>query len=122
MVNFWVYLFLLVLFTEFFMAMKEVIVVVMMEGVDLVLNIPATLPFKNVEKVLIVMGEVDIGPRPSNLPPLIQVGLVDHLVSLLMVIREVCIYLTPENFLPITMVDYTFSTQGSFKRIFLGVY
>ena len=104
------------------MAMKEVIVVVMMEEVDLVLNIPATLPFKNVEKVLIVMGEVDIGPRPSNLPPIIQVVLVDHLVSLLMVIREVCIYLTPENFLPITMVDYTFSTQGSFKRIFLGVY
>ena len=104
------------------MVTKEVIVAVVMEDVDLGLNILATLLFTIVEKVLIVMGEVDIGPRPSNLPPIIQVGLVDHLVSLLMVIREVCIYLTPENFLPITMVDYTFSTQGSFKMIFLGVY
>ena len=59
------------------MVTKEVIVAVVMEDVDLGLNILATLLFTIVEKVLIVMGEVDIGIIPEPLPTTIQVILVD---------------------------------------------
>ena len=83
----WVYLLLLVLFTKVFMGMKEVIVVVMMEAVDLDLKIPATLTFTIVEKMFIVMGEVNIGIRPANIPPMIQMGLVYHWFSLFMFMR-----------------------------------
>ena len=43
--DFCVYLLLIGVFVKVFVAMKEVIVVVMMEYVDLGLKIPATLPF-----------------------------------------------------------------------------
>ena len=81
------YLLILVVFMKLFMPMKEAIVVVMMEDVDLGLKIPATLPFTIVEKVLMVMGEADIGLRPSPLPAIIQVGLVYFRVYLLMIVR-----------------------------------
>ena len=49
---------------------------VTMEYVDLVLKRPASIPFKIVEKVLVVMVEVDISIIPDNLPPITQVGVV----------------------------------------------
>ena len=57
------------------------------------------------EKVLMVLGEVDLGLGPSLLPPIIQVIMVDHLVFIVMVITEVDIDITPANFTYITMVD-----------------
>ena len=77
MVDFWVYLLLLFLFTNYFMVTNKVIIVAMMEEGDLGLNIPETLSLRISEKVLMVMGEVDIGLRPCTLPPIIQVLLVD---------------------------------------------
>ena len=47
-----------------------------MEYVDLVLKRPASIPFKIVEKVLVVMVEVDISIIPDNFPPITQVGVV----------------------------------------------
>ena len=41
------------------------------------LKIPDTLPFSIVDKVLIVIGELDIGLRPATLPPITQATMVD---------------------------------------------
>ena len=55
MVDCWVYLLLLFLFTDVFVVMKEMIVVVIMEEVDLGLNRLATLNLTTTEKVFMVM-------------------------------------------------------------------
>ena len=78
MVYFCIYLFLLVLFMKFFMKMKELILVVMMEGMDLGFKIPSDLPFKIEEKLFMVMGKVDTGFRIAPLPPIMHVILVNH--------------------------------------------
>ena len=65
MVDFCVYLLLLIFFMKLSMSMKYVIVVSMMSDVYLGLKIPATIHFTIVDKVLMVMGEVDICLRPS---------------------------------------------------------
>ena len=71
-----------------------------MEYVDLVLKRPASIPFKILEKVLVVMVEVDISIIPDNLPPITQVGVVYWWVyplllflftTFLMVIKDVII-------------------------------
>ena len=79
------YMLLLVVFTKVIMSMKEVIVAVTVKDVDSGLKRPATLHFTLVEKLLMVMVEVDIGLRQSPLPTTIQVILVDFLVYLFMV-------------------------------------
>ena len=58
---------------------------VTMEDVYLGLKKSANLPFTIVEKLVVVMGEVDIGIRTSNIPTVIRVILVDCLVYLFMV-------------------------------------
>ena len=121
MVDCCVYLLLLVLFTHVFTEMKEVIVVVMTEDVDLGLKKPDTIPFKIVQLVLMVMGEVDIGLRPAPLPHIIQVILVHHWGFILVVMREVDIGLIPVTLLHITMGDYTFFTQCSLKKLLQGL-
>ena len=71
MLDCYVYLLLLVVFTKVFMTMKDVIPGLMMEDVALFHKRPVTLTFTITEKVLTVMGEVDIGLRLSPLPPII---------------------------------------------------
>ena len=51
------------------MKKKKVISELMMVDVDLGLEIPDTFPLKIQEKLLVVMGEFDIGPRPTTIPP-----------------------------------------------------
>ena len=68
-----------------------------------------------------VMREVDIGLRPDPLHPTIQVRLVDCWVFIFVVMREVDIGIRPDNFLYITIVEYKFSTQGTFKKLYQGV-
>ena len=121
MLDWFVYLFLLDVSKKLFMEMEEVIVLMIMEDVYLGLNRPDTLPFTTMDKVLMVMVEVDIGLRTDPITTIIQVSLVDHLVYLFMVTREVDIGLRPYNFIYITMVDYTLSTQGLIKKILQGV-
>ena len=50
--------------------------VVTMEEAELGLKRPATLTLSMVNEVLMVMGEVDIGIRPDDLPPITHVGVV----------------------------------------------
>ena len=59
----------------------------------------------NFGKKLMVLVEVDLGIQPDLLHPIIQVIMVYHLVFIVMVITEVVIGLTPDNFIHITMVD-----------------
>ena len=48
----------------------------------------AILTFTITDKVLMVMVEVDIGLRPSPIPPIIQVSLVYCWIFLFIVMRE----------------------------------
>ena len=60
--------------------------------------------FSMLDKVLMSLVEVGLGLRPALLPYIIQMIMVDHLVSIVMVITEVNIGITP-FFLRITMMD-----------------
>ena len=106
---------LLCLFTKIFMATKEAIEVVIMEEVDLRLMRPYTIPFKIIEKVLMVTGEMFIGLRPATIPPIIQVGLVGFWVAMFIVMREVEMGLRPDTLLPINIVENEVPPQGSYK-------
>ena len=86
------------------MKMKEVIVEVMVQDVEVGFRILATLPFTIMDKVLVVMVKVGIGIIPDPLPHIIQVILVDHCSFIFMFMIEVEIGLRPDNFLHITMV------------------
>ena len=49
--------------------------------VDIGINRSSTLPPSIAEKDLMLMGEVDIAPRPTNNPSITQVDVVDFQVS-----------------------------------------
>ena len=51
--------------------------VLLMEDMDLVLKRSETLPLAIWEKLLTVIGEVGIGPRPATLPPITQMIILD---------------------------------------------
>ena len=93
-----------------------------MQDVKVGLKRSTTIFFTIMEKVLVVMGEVDLGLRLSPLPPIIQVFLVAHWSFIVMVMTGVDISLVPSNFLCINMVDYTFPTQGFLKKLLQGVF
>ena len=94
----------------------------MVKDVEVCLNRSSTLPFTILYKVLMVMGEVDICLRPPLILTIIQVILVDHWDFIVIVMTEVDIGLRPANFIHMTMVDYTFPTQGFLKNLFQGVW
>ena len=58
----------------------------MMEDVDLGLNITATLNFTIVEKVLMVIVEVDIGILPATLPPITHMTMFNCCVYLMLLV------------------------------------
>ena len=63
-----------------YLNLKDEIVVGMVQGVEVGLKISSTLTFIMLEKVLMVMGEVDIGLRPALIYSIIQTILVYHWV------------------------------------------
>ena len=63
----------------------------------------ATIPFKMLDKVLIVLVELYICIKLALNPAIILLVLVDHQVSIVMVMIEVDIGLRPANFFHITM-------------------
>ena len=77
-VDCYIYLVLIAMMMILLVKMKEVIVGVVVQDVEVGLKISSTITFSIVYKVLIVMVEVDICLRPTPLPPIIQVGLVYH--------------------------------------------
>ena len=88
MVDYCIYLLLLDVFMKVFMEMKEMILVVIMEDMDLGLKIPANITFTIIEKVLVVTVEVDIGLILDPFPIINQVRLVNCRVFMFMVMRE----------------------------------
>ena len=50
----------------------------MMADVDIVLKIPYNFTLAIQEKLLVVMGDVGIGPRPSTLTTITHVTMVDY--------------------------------------------
>ena len=48
-----------------------------MAYVNVVLKIPSNSPLTILDKLLMVMGEVEIGPIPATLSPITQVTMVD---------------------------------------------
>ena len=93
----------------------------MAQDVGVGLKRSSTINFTMLEKMLMVMGEVDIHLRPSLITPIIQVTLVDHWIFIVMKLKEVYIDLRPANFIHITIGEYTFTTQGFIKKLFQGV-
>ena len=100
---------------------KEVIVWVMIQDVEVGLNISDTVPFTMMDKLLIVMGEVDIFLISSSLLPVIHLCLVDHWFLIVMVMVEVDIGILPDNFIHITILGYIFTTQCFLKKLSQGV-
>ena len=72
-----VYLVLLVMFTNIFMIIKPVILGLTVEVMEFGHKRVANLTFTITDKVLMMVVEVDLGLRPSPIPPIIQVSLVD---------------------------------------------
>ena len=65
-----------------------------------------------------VLVEMGIGLIPDLLTPTIQAIMVDNLVFIVMLIREVSIGLTPAKFIHKAMVDRKLLTQGFLKKTF----
>ena len=57
---------------------RGVIKVLMMADVDLCLKRPSTLPLSKVDKILMVIVDMGIVPRPSTIIPISQVTMVDY--------------------------------------------
>ena len=55
--------------------------VVTMVEVDIGLKRPATIPLAIVDQELMLIGEMDLGIIPENIPPITQVGMEDFGVS-----------------------------------------
>ena len=84
---------------------KEYIVGFKMQDMEVGMNRSTTCPCSMLEKVLMALVEEGLGLGPSLLPTVIQVIIIYHLVFIVMVITEVVMFLTPANFLHITMLD-----------------
>ena len=84
---------------------KDRLVGLMVQDVEVGMKRSVTLICSMLEKVLIVMLEVDIGLRPALLPPVIQVILVYHHVFIVMLMTEADKGFRPETLLHITMVN-----------------
>ena len=116
-----VYLFILVVFIKLFIVIKDVIVVVTIEDVDLGLKRPATFTFTIVEKVLMMMGEVDVGLSTSSIHSITHVGLLDCWVYPFMAMREAETGLIPSILLHITIMEYTLSNKDTLNKLSKGV-
>ena len=68
------------------MIKRGVIYMLMMADVDIGLKRPATITLTILEKLLTVIGEVDIGPIKATLTPIIQVTMVYCCVYLLILV------------------------------------
>ena len=77
---------------------KEEIVGVMVQDMEVGPRRSTTSPCSLLEKVLMVLVELDIGLRPALLHPIIKVIMVDIISFIVMMITEVDICITPANF------------------------
>ena len=69
------------------------------------LLLPLAVSKRQLEKVFMVLGEMDLGIVPALITTIIQAIVVDNQIFIVTVITEVDICITPANFMHITMVD-----------------
>ena len=84
---------------------KEDVLGVMVQDMELGPKRSTTCTCSMLEKLLMALVEVDLGLVLALLHSIIQVIIVEHMVFIVMVITGVGIYITPANFLHITMVE-----------------
>ena len=81
----------------------------------------ATITFTIMDKVLMIMREVDVSLIPSLIPTIINVILVDHWVFIVMVMIELYIGIITNNFIHINMFKYTLTRKVFLMKISQGV-
>ena len=64
-----------------------------MTDMDLGLNIPDTFPLETLEKLLVVIGELDIGPRLATPPPITQLTVVYCCVYLVLIVMLMIVFM-----------------------------
>ena len=74
------------------MEKRGIIEVLMMTDVDIGLNKPSTIPIEICKKMLTMIGDVDIGPRPENLSSITHVTMVDCCVHLLILVVSMIVF------------------------------
>ena len=77
----------------------------MMADVDLFLKLPTTICLAIMGKNLMVIGEVDICPRPATLHHLTQVTMVDCCVYLLLLFVFIEIFMTMKEVIVLVMME-----------------
>ena len=75
-----------------------------MEDVDLGLKRRVTLLLAILDKVLMMMGEVEISLRPATLPPITQVTVVDFGVYLLLLFPFTILLLVMKEVIVVVMM------------------
>ena len=77
----------------------------MMVDLDIRLKIPDTLPLEILEKLLMVVGEVDIGLRPATPPPINQLIMVDYFVYLLLLVMFMKFFMKIKAVILVVMME-----------------
>ena len=77
----------------------------MTEEVDLGLNRLATILFTTTDKMLIVMGEVDIGLRTATLPPINQVILLYYWYFMLLLVLLTKVFMLMKEFIVVVIIE-----------------
>ena len=73
---------------------------------DLGLKRPGTLLFTVTDKVFMVMGDLEIGLRPSTLPPIIPVDVVCCRIYLLIFIMLKTLFMVMKAVIVVVMMEY----------------
>ena len=76
----------------------------MMADMDLGLKRPSNFPIATLDKLLVVIGEVDIGPRPATIPPITQVTIVDCWIYLLLIVMLIILFMKMKEIIVDVMV------------------
>ena len=78
----------------------------MVTDMDIGLNIPGTFLLVILEKLLVVIGEVDIYPRPATIPPVTHVTMLDCFVYLVLLFMLMILFLETNEVIVGVMVQY----------------
>ena len=65
-----------------------------MADLDLVLKRSATIPLKILDKLLMVIGDVDIGPRPVTISPITHVTMLYCFVDMFILVVSMIFFMT----------------------------
>ena len=93
-----------------------VVYALMMADVDIYIKRPSTLPLTIMDKMLMVIGELDIGPRPDTLSTITQVTMVYCCVYLLLLMVFMDVLIKMKKVIVVVMmedVDFCLKIPGT---------